>query len=94
MALFHAMDSLDVIGFSSVTAENWYVDAAREAMEHGEIVFAGKYSAPDFELLVSQNCDLAVESTMILHTPKVQEMLEQLGIPVFIDRSSYENPRR
>ena len=27
---------------------------------------------------------------MILHTPKVQEMIEDLDIPVFIDRSSYE----
>ena len=27
---------------------------------------------------------------MILHTPKVQEMIEELGIPVFVDYSSYE----
>lgn len=27
---------------------------------------------------------------MIFYTPKVQEMIELLGIPVFIDRSSYE----
>ena len=33
---------------------------------------------------------MAIESTMILHTPKVQEMIEDLDIPVFIDRSSYE----
>lgn len=90
MALFQAIDGLSNIDFSSVTAENWYVDAAKEAMERGDIVYAGKYSAPDFELLLSQGCDMAIESTMILHTPKVQEMLENLGIPVFIDRSSYE----
>ena len=36
-------------------------------------------------------CDLAVESTMILHTPKVQEMIEDLDIPVFVDYSSYES---
>ncbi|MBR3401179.1 MAG: ABC transporter substrate-binding protein [Parasporobacterium sp.] len=90
MALFNAMDGLDHIAFSSVTAENWYVQAAQDAMNNGEIIYAGKYSAPDFELLISRDCDLAVESTMILHTPKVQEMLQNLGIPVFIDRSSYE----
>jgi iron complex transport system substrate-binding protein len=28
---------------------------------------------------------------MILHSPKVQEMIEMLDIPVFIDRSSYES---
>ena len=60
-------------------------------MENGDIVFAGKYSEPDYELLVNSGCNLAIESTMILHTPKVQEMIEQMGIPVFTDRSSYEN---
>jgi len=59
-------------------------------MEAGDIVFAGKYSEPDYELLLSSGCDLAIESTMIFHTPKVREMLEQLGIPVIVDRSSYE----
>lgn len=90
MALAHALDALDQIRFSSLTADGWYVDAAAEAMEKGEMVFAGKYREPDYELLVGEGCDLAVESTMILHTPKVQEMLENLDIPVFIDRSSYE----
>lgn len=41
-------------------------------------------------MLIDQDCDIAIESTMILHTPKVQEMIEDLDIPVFIDRSSYE----
>ena len=54
------------------------------------MLFAGKYSEPDYELLLREGCDLAIESTMILHTPKVGELLRMLGIPVFIDRSSYE----
>ncbi|MBR0396656.1 MAG: hypothetical protein IJI10_00145 [Eubacterium sp.] len=37
-----------------------------------------------------QTVTLALESTKILHTPEVQEMIEDLGIPVMIDRSSYE----
>ena len=55
------------------------------------MIYAGKYSEPDYENLVDGDCDLAIESTMILHTPKVQEMIEDLDIPVFIDRSSYES---
>ena len=86
-----APDGLDDIKFSSLQASGWYVDAAKQAMENGDIVFAGKYSEPDYELLVNSGCNLAIESTMILHTPKVQEMIEQMGIPVFTDRSSYEN---
>ena len=41
-------------------------------------------------MLVSKYCPLAVESTMIEHTPEVKEKLEELGITVFIDYSSYE----
>ena len=85
MSLFSAVDALDNIKFSSLQESGWYVDAA-----NGDIVFAGKYSEPDYELLVNSGCNLAIESTMILHTPKVQEMIEQMGIPVFTDRSSYE----
>ena len=91
MSLVNAAGALDRIRFSSQTAENWYVPEAAAAMQEGSLVFAGKYSEPDYELLLGQDCDLAVESTMILHTPKVKEKLESLGIPVFVDRSSYEN---
>ena len=91
MSLFSSLDALDDIKFSSLQASGWYVDAAKQAMENGDIVFAGKYSEPDYEMLVDEDCDLAIESTMILHTPKVQEMIEDLDIPVFIDRSSYES---
>lgn len=93
MSLFDSIDGLGSISFSGTKADGWYVDAAKEAMENGDIEYAGKYSEPDYEMLLDNNCDVAIESTMILHTPKVQEMLETLGIPVFIDRSSYEtNP--
>ena len=91
MALFDAADAMDSVAFSSLEASGWYVDAAKEAMEEGRIQYAGKYNKPDYELLVNEGCDLAIESTMILHTPKVQEMIEKLDIPVFIDRSSYES---
>ncbi len=91
MALFDAMDALDSIRLSGTQASGWYIDNAVAAMEAGEILFAGKYSEPDYELMLNEECDLAIESTMILHTPKVQEMIEMLDIPVLIDRSSYES---
>lgn len=90
MALFRALDSLDSIRLSGTQAENWYVPEVAAAMESGEILFAGKYSEPDYELMLNEDCDLAVESTMILHTPKVKEVLEMLGIPVLMERASYE----
>lgn len=90
MSLFDAIDEISHIGFSSLKKEDWYVDAAIEKMDAGDIIFAGKYSAPDFELLLKNECSIAIESTMILHTPEIMEKIEELGIPVFIDRSSYE----
>ena len=90
MALFNAIDGLDSIRLSGTQASGWYVDDSAQAMEDGKILFAGKYDEPDYELLINEDCDLAIESTMILHSPKVAEMIKELGIPVMIDHSSYE----
>lgn len=90
MDFFASLDGLDSIRLSGTEAEGWYVDEARAAMEAGDMVYAGKYSAPDYELIVSENCGLAIESTMIYHTPEVKERLEEFGIPVLVERSSYE----
>lgn len=90
MAMFHALEGIDKVRFSALEADGWYVDEAKEAMEKGRMKFAGKYDEPDYEMLVDAGCDLAVESQMIYHTPKVMEMLERMDIPVFIDCSSNE----
>ena len=93
MDIFVSLDRLDIIQFSALKADSWYIDEARKAMEDGNICYAGKYSAPDYEQILSGNCDLAIENTMIYHTPEVKEQLEKLGIPVMVDYSSYEtNP--
>lgn len=91
MCLFDALDCLDNIGLSGTKAEDWYIQNAREAMEAGSILYAGKYSTPDYELILSQKCSLAIQSTMISHTPEVKEKLEDLGVPVLVDQSSYES---
>lgn len=78
------------IRFSGLRAEGWYVAEARAAMKEGTMLFAGKYSEPDYETLLREGCDLALESTMIYRAPEVTEKLNALGIPVYIDYSSYE----
>ena len=93
MDMFVSLDALDSIRFSGTKADGWYIDAAKAAMENGDILYAGKYSAPDYEQILAENCGLAIENTMISHTPEVQEQLDKFGIPVLIDHSSYEpNP--
>ena len=90
VSFFSELDAMEYLTMSSLEVDGWMLDAAIEAMNNGTFVYAGKYSAPDYEMMVGRGCDLAVESTMILHSPEVQEMIEDLGIPVFIDRCSYE----
>ena len=90
MSLIAALDSLDMVTMTGTDVSGWNIEAPKKALEDGSMVFAGRYSEPDYELLVANDCDLALESTMIRHTPEVQEMLEDIGIPVMIEMSSYE----
>lgn len=91
MDMFDALGAVDTISLSGQKEENWYIDSAKEAMANGDMVYAGKYNKPDYELIVSANCTLAIENMMISHSPEVIEMLEDFGIPVMIEYSSYES---
>ena len=91
MDLFRSLDAIGDIRLSGTDAAGWYIPEAKEAMEAGDLLYAGKYSAPDYERILSEGCDLAVESTMIYHNPEVKEQLERLGVPVLVERSSYES---
>lgn len=91
MDLICALDALDRVALSGTRADGWYVEKARQAMEDGRIAYAGRYSAPDYERILSTGCGLAVENTMIYHTPEVLEQLERFGVPVLVERSSYES---
>lgn len=90
MDYFIACNGLDRLKFSSQQESGWNLPEAAEAMHNGDLRFAGKYSAPDMELLKTGKCDLAIQNTMILHSPAVIEKLEGVGIPVFIDYASLE----
>ena len=90
MSFIDQLGAMDHITMSSLDKDGWMIEAPVRAMEDGNLVYAGKYSEPDYEMMIGKGCDLAIESTMILHSPEVQEMIEDLGIPVLIDRSSYE----
>ena len=90
MDFFRALDGVASVRFSGTKADGWAIDEAKDAMERGDMLFAGKYNAPDYELLLKERCDLALESTMIYHSPAISEKLTGYGIPVLIERSSYE----
>lgn len=90
MDFFSCLDSMQSVAAVSTKESDWSLPGVRDAMAQGEIAYAGKYSAPDFELLLSKGCDIAIMSTMIGHSPETAEQLETLGIPVFTEYSSYE----
>ena len=91
MALFSSMNALDVVTMTSLDENGWSFDEPKKQLASGAMAYAGKYSEPDYEMLLGNGCDLVIESTMIYHTPEVLEMIQDLGMPVIIDRSSYES---
>lgn len=91
MDMFDQLGAIDTIHFSGQEEDGWYIKSAKEAMARGDMLYAGKYSKPDYELLVSEKCSLAIENRMISHSPEVIEMLNDFGIPVMTEYSSYES---
>ena len=90
MDAFRRLNAMDCLRFTSTAAEDWSIEEARRALHDGTLLYAGKYRSPDYELLVSEGCTLAIENTMLFHNPATREQLESLGIPVLVERSSYE----
>lgn len=89
-SMVDAIGAVDAISYCGLEAEGWYVPGMKEAVENGSVKYAGKYRMPDYELLTADGCRLAIENTMIAHVPEIKEKLEEIGIPVIIDYSSYE----
>ena len=83
--------ALNNISYSGRKAEDWYITEAADAMNEGKIKYAGKYSKPDYEMVVSGGCSLVIENTMIYHSPEVIEQFENFGIPVLVEYSNYED---
>lgn len=91
MDLFDGINALGSIRATATAEKDWGLPNIKAALESGDILYAGKYSAPDYELILSEECDIAIESTMIYHSPEIREQLEGFGIPVIVERSSYES---
>ena len=91
MDLIDSAGALDMVSMTSTKYDDWGLNDVRQAFDNDMLVYVGKYSAPDYEYILSENCPLAIESTMIYHSPEVKEKLESLGIPVLVERSSYES---
>lgn len=91
MDLIDAAGAIDLVVMTSTQESDWSIDRIRKLVGDGTIRYIGKYRSPDYEALVEEDVDLAIESTMIYHNPQVKEAIEELGIPVLVERSSYES---
>jgi len=91
MDLIDAAGAIGQVAMTSTQESDWSIDKIRKLVGDGAIRYIGKYRAPDYEALVEEDVDLAIESTMIYHNPQVKEAIEELGIPVLVERSSYES---
>lgn len=90
MDCFVELGALPQVALTSTTYENWSIPEVREALQENTLEYVGKYSAPDYEYVLDTGCDGVVESTMIYHSPETMEQLRKLGLPVMVERSSYE----
>ena len=91
MDMFDALDCLERVRFTSTQEQDWSLPHVREAMASERLDYIGKYNAPDYEAILEEDTDLAIESTMVYHSPEVKEELAALGVPVLVERSSYEH---
>lgn len=90
MDLFLHCGALREVSLTSTAASDWSIPEIQNAVSDGSITYVGKYHSPDYETILSKNCGLVLENTMIYHSPETKEMLESLGIPVIVEWSSYE----
>ena len=94
MDFFTQLDALEDIAYVSQEAEKWTDPEVSALVKSDTMKYAGKYDAPDYEALITGKADLAIENSMIYHSPETKEKLEEISIPVFVDLTSYEaDPR-
>ena len=84
MDMFVATDALDAVRFSSLKADGWYIEEAKKAMEDGDIIYAGKYSAPDYEMILNENCGLADVPGNLMPRQKNCWKNMQLSLPIHL----------
>ena len=66
------------------------IDGVIEKMEKGDILFSGHYKQPDYEMLLENNIQLQIDTSMLASVPDVMAKYDELGIPYFIESSSKE----
>ncbi|MFI3167479.1 MAG: ABC transporter substrate-binding protein [Bacillota bacterium] len=89
MSLSNALGKVDAVKLTATAT--WYIDNVNDAIADGSMIDVGKYSTPDYELILANMPDFAIFSTMIEEiSSTVSTQLTELGINFFCDRSPNE----
>lgn len=86
-----SIDGLDTVALSGTQADNWYLDAAKTAMENGQIAYAASTVRPIMRRFLPPTAAWPRKHDDLPHAQEVKEQLEKFGVPVLVERSSYES---
>ena len=87
MDIFDHLDALDSIRFSSQKEEDWYIEGAKKAMARGDISYAGKYSKPDYEYLISSWTLISITTAKLPFTIPHDYCILSLAFTIFCNCS-------
>ena len=90
MSLTSAINGLDSIATVATDVSGWNIQSVVDKMNAGQIKFSGKYSEPDFEMIMNEGVQLEIDTTMLSGKPEIMAKYEELGIPYVIEDSSKE----
>lgn len=102
------MDQLENLALLGIEKENCQVENVKKLLDNKEVTFAGTYDNMEYKSLVKGKCDLAIMPAEILPLEKeaadsetdfekyidTAGNLDELNIPVFVDRSSLEKTKK
>lgn len=89
------IDSLDKIKLVTTEADRWHIEKIKEGLESEDIIYVGKNSAPDFELIEKGEPDLIILTTGTSHGEnKITLKLDEMGINWISHATQRENDPR
>lgn len=87
MCLVDALDANDNILMSGTKADDCSVAGFKSALESGATSLRRQVQRARLRANIGPGCTLAIENTMINHTPDVKEKPQKLGLVVLTEQS-------
>lgn len=90
VSLIDALGAVDRVSLTTTERDSWYIENVIAQMDAGKMAFIGSYKEPDYEMITEANVTFSVFSSMLESVPEVAEKLDELGVSVLLDQSTYE----